>query len=258
MTLIYAALIGIVVGIIVGALGAGGGIISVPVLVYILGQGPHEAAAASLVIVGLTALVSLLPRIRSNVVHWKDGFIFGLLCVVGSVVGSRLNAIVDGHVLMISFGILLLCVSVLMAMKATGRGFLSRQSSASGGKQGGGRGLPALLLAATATGLLTGFFGVGGGFAVVPILVLLMRFGMREAAATSLVVMIVLSVSGLVSRIGTDIHVDWGVTLVFAAASMIGGLAGGPLTKNVHEKVLTAIFAALLFIVGIASLVAGH
>ncbi|XCB30847.1 sulfite exporter TauE/SafE family protein [Arcanobacterium hippocoleae] len=108
--------VGLFVGVIVGMLGAGGGILSVPILVYVLGQDPHAAAAGSLVIVGLTALVSLFAQYRR--VHFRDGIVFGTLSILGAWGGSRLNLLVDPDLLMYSFGILLLCVSAAMFHKA--------------------------------------------------------------------------------------------------------------------------------------------
>ena len=254
--IVLALLIGVVIGVIVGALGAGGGILSVPVLVYLLGQSPHDAAAGSLVIVGSTAVVSLISHSRRGTVHWPDGVMFGLLSVAGSFVGSRLNARVDSTVLMLSFCVLLFAISATMARRAVAA---KKASSAIKEKLA-----PApvvktnwllVILAATVTGFLTGFFGVGGGFVVVPMLMLVLHFLMKDAASTSLVVMVIASVSGLLSRVGTDISIDWGVIAVFTAGSMVGGVIGPKLTKNAKDYVLTGIFASLLGVVAAVTLV---
>lgn len=109
---------GLLVGIIVGALGAGGGILSVPILVYILHQDPHDAAAASLVIVGITALVALPGRARQGHVRWRDGSICGALSMLGSVLGGLASRLVSPAILMVLFAGLLLCVGVLMVRSA--------------------------------------------------------------------------------------------------------------------------------------------
>lgn len=254
MHIILALIIGVCVGIVMGAFGAGGGIIGVPVLVYLLSQSPHQASAESLVIVFVTALAGLTSRLKYKTIRWRDGLTFGLLCIVGSIIGSRLNAVVHGDSLLIAFSVLLLCVAVLMAMKALGKGFMAPKPDQSG--LAGKKRILALTVAATVTGLISGFFGVSGGFAVVPILVLLMHFGMREATATSLVVTSILALSGLLSRIGTGIHIEWGITLAFAVSSMVGGFAGGPLTKNVSDRLLTGLFALLLVVIAVGTLVA--
>ena len=118
MSTVLALVIGVGVGVVVGALGAGGGILSVPVLVYLLGQSPHEAASGSLVIVLVTALVSLPSRARHHQVRWRDGALFGLLSSAGAWAGSWLNSLVDGQVLMLLFSVLLLVVAALMARRA--------------------------------------------------------------------------------------------------------------------------------------------
>ena len=255
--LIVALAVGLGVGVVVGALGAGGGILSVPVLVYLLGQEPHAASAGSLVIVGLTALVSLIPRSREGHVRWRDGLVFGVLSSVGTVLGSRLSVLVDPRTLMLLFSVLLVAVGVMMLRKAFRRADGSGAAGAEGASSGrrGRRGLPLLIACATATGFLTGFFGVGGGFAVVPMLVLALGFTMREASSTSLLVMIIASVVGLVSRIGTSISVDWMVVVVFALASMCGGLIGAPASRRVRESTLTLLFGVLLLLVAVGTLV---
>lgn len=253
MTHLFLALIvGFGVGIVVGALGAGGGILSVPVLVYLLGQEPHAASAGSLVIVGLTAVVSLMPRAREGHVRWRDGLVFGVVSSVGNVLGSRASLMVDAHMLMILFSVLLMAVGVFMVRKSCrmsqvgDAGTVAHATSSQTDRCGLGEPESAC---ATATGALTGFFGVGGGFAVVPMLVLALGFTMREASSTSLLVMIIASAAGLMSRIGTSVSIDWGIVIVFALASMIGGLVGAPASRRMREVVLTRLFAGLLFIV---------
>ena len=266
-SVLLAAVIGLAVGVVVGALGAGGGILAVPVLVLLLGQDPHAATASSLVIVLLTALASLVHRARMREVAWRPGLVFALCTTIGGVAGSRASVLVDGTVLLAAFALLLGAVAVAMARQ----GMAARRSERTDDAETEGSGpaeelsedlseeatdparprgrtpsLPALVLAATVTGLLTGFFGVGGGFVVVPILVLALGMGPRRAAGTSLLVMIVASLVGLVSRADILGTLDWTVTLVFAVGSMAGGLLGGPLSARARASTLTLAFAALL------------
>lgn len=258
--MLLAALVGLGVGVVVGALGAGGGILAVPILVYLLGQDPHAATASSLVIVGMTALASILFHARRGNVAWRDGLVFAACSTVGTAAGSRLSALVPAAVLMIAFACLLAVVSVAMFRRAAA----TRREEAARTRRPPGpvqpvpvaRSLsgPVLVGTATATGALTGFFGVGGGFIVVPMLVLALGLSMRRAAGTSLLVMLVASAVGLVSRIGTDVHVDWAVTLLFALGSMLGGLAGGPLSERARASTLTLVFASLLGAVAVFTL----
>ncbi|MDU0968736.1 MAG: sulfite exporter TauE/SafE family protein [Actinomycetaceae bacterium] len=251
-TVIFAVVVGLAVGCIVGALGAGGGILSVPILVYLLGQEPHDAAAGSLVIVGLTAIVSIIPHARAGRVRWRDGLIFAAMSIIGAVAGSRLSVLVPSSVLMLCFGALLVAVGVLMWRKAEAQ---LKGRAAQKPRDFGKYRLLALLGAATVTGFLTGFFGVGGGFAVVPMLVLVLAIPMREAVGTSLLVMIIASATGLASRLGTGVHVDWPVVLSFALASMAGGLIGAPASRKLKESTLTGAFAVLLLAVALATLI---
>lgn len=253
-----AVFIGLAVGVVVGALGAGGGILSVPILVYALGQSPHSAAASSLVIVGATAIAGLRHHVRQRSVNWAYGFAFGLLGVAGSFAGSRLSVRVDGQLLMGLFAVLLAGVSMAMFVKAASDRRVERaadQDAAAVSSSSGQDAQPSrarlswwlrIITLATLTGMLTGFFGVGGGFIMVPILVLAMGLPIRAATGTSLLVMVIASGAGLLSRLGSDVVIDWPLTLAFTAASMAGGLAGGPIAARAKASLLTLVFAVLL------------
>lgn len=274
MSLLLPIVVGICVGIIVGLLGAGGGILSVPILVYMLGQSPHNAAAGSLLIVGATSLIALIGRRKE--VHWKQGAVFGALSITGSFIGSFLNSLVSPNLLMYLFSGLLVIVAGLMFRKA------AKEKNAAGGKPQtmspntdanekvcnkntrGKENSPSskshlhhwitIIVAAVLIGVLTGFFGVGGGFAVVPALTLIMHFDMKEASATSLLVMVIASLAGLAARMGTAIQIDYLSVLPFAFASMIGGPIGASLTRKAKSTTLTFLFALLLLLVAVYTL----
>ena len=112
-----------------------------------------------------------------------------------------------------------------------------------------------VIAAASLNGFLTGFFGVGGGFIVVPMLVIALGLAMRRASGTSLLVMIIATATSLLARLGTDVQVDWATTLVFAAGSAVGGVLGGPLSAKARPSTLTLLFAALLAGVAAVTLV---
>lgn len=274
MSLLLPIVVGVCVGIIVGLLGAGGGILSVPILVYLLGQSPHNAAAGSLLIVGATSLIALIGRRKE--VHWKQGTVFGMLSIAGSFIGSFLNSLISANLLMYLFSALLLIVAGLMFRKA------AKEKNAAGGKsqivspntnvnkqvcnktsQGNENSQRnnshlhhwiTIIFAAVLIGVLTGFFGVGGGFAVVPALTLIMHFDMKEASATSLLVMVIASLAGLTARMGTAIQIDYLSVLPFALASMIGGPIGASLTRKAKSTTLTFLFAILLLLVAVYTL----
>lgn len=268
MLIIESLLVGLAIGCVVGLLGAGGGILSVPVLVYLLHQNAYNAAAGSLIIVGLTSIVSLIPQLKSGKIQWRDGIIFGVLSVVGSVIGSRLSLMVDETVLMVLFGLLLTVVAIVMFRKAIRTRKMENKQlyeaeaqtdieiePNQGDEQENelatlpekkSRNIFVVIFAATITGFLTGFFGVGGGFIVVPMLIFALGFKMRQASATSLVVMTISSISGLLARIGTSVVLDWAVLIPFAAASMLGGVIGGFTNEKFRASTLTTMFAVLL------------
>ena len=261
--IIEALVIGLLVGIVVGSLGAGGGILSVPILVYVLGQDPHQATGLSLIIVGLTAAVSLATRARSGNVAWREGALFALAGLAGTWAGSALGPLVPARALMLSFCALLAAVAVFMV-----RSQLRPVDSSSheAGDASGDKGswtlatVSQVVALATLTGFLTGFFGVGGGFAIVPALHLALRYPMKRASATSLLVMVITAAFGLASRTiaGTlTITAEAGVMVaLFTAASMGGGIVGARFTKRVSNRVLGLVFAALLVCVAASTLVA--
>ena len=262
--IIEALLIGAFVGIVVGSLGAGGGILSVPILVYILGQDPHQATGLSLVIVGLTAAVSLATRARGGNVAWREGSLFALAGLVGTWAGSTLGPLIPARTLMFSFCALLAAVTVFMV-----RSGLRPPPSPSPNEAGAACGdkgswtiatICRVVALATLTGFLTGFFGVGGGFAIVPALHLALRYPMKRASATSLLVMVITAAFGLASRTiaGTlTITAEAGAMVtLFTAASMGGGIVGAKLTKRVSNRVLGMVFAALLVCVAASTLAA--
>ena len=262
--IVEALLIGAFVGIVVGSLGAGGGILSVPILVYILGQDPHQATGLSLVIVGLTAAVSLATRARSGSVAWREGALFALAGLVGTWAGSTLGPLVSARTLILLFSALLGAVAVFMVRSQLRTSASSSSDEAGAARDGKGSWTLAtvcrVVALATLTGFLTGFFGVGGGFAIVPALHLALRYPMKRASATSLLVMVITAAFGLASRTAAGtltITAEAGVMVaLFTAASMGGGIVGARLTKRVSNRVLGLVFAALLVGVAISTLVA--
>ena len=254
--------LGVVVGITVGALGGGGSILTVPALVYALGQDPRTATTASLIIVGVTTLIGMVPHARAGRVRLGQGVVFGLLGVGGAYLGSLLSASVDPDVLLVAFAGLMFVVA----------GVMTRRRRSAARAEAAGRGQPeartspmltlrpfrcdcravgTLLLTATAVGLLTGFFGVGGGFAVVPALVLVLRLPMPVAVGTSLVVITINSASALVSRLGQDVTLDWALVGVFTAAAVVGSLVGARITSRVSPARLNLAFTILLVAVAV-------
>jgi possible membrane protein len=284
--ILTALAVGALIGLVVGALGAGGGILSVPALIYLLGVAPHEATSASLVIVLFTALAALGGRISKNTICYQIALVFAALATVGTWLGSLANQAVSADLLMYAFALLLICVGLVMlrraypglfrgAARAGSSGVFSDDGVAAADDAGGTGSTPALravsamgevtsigaaplwrvALVATITGALTGFFGVGGGFAIVPALTLVLHLPIKRAASASLLIMAITAVVALVARAQTSLNVDLGVIGAFTVASMLGAVAGAPLTRKVSSQKLTASFAALLLAVAVATLV---
>lgn len=248
---VLAAGVGVVVGVVVGALGAGGGILTVPVLVYLLGQDPHEATTGSLLIVLVTALVALPARQRHRQVRWRTGLTFAALACLGAWGGSWLNAQVSETVLMAGLAVLLAVVSLVMARSGLRQRRRERdqalgQGQAELAERDARPGRVQVVVWATLTGMLTGFFGVGGGFAVVPVLTLVLGLNIRRAAGTSLLVMAVTTAVSLLQRATTGIVLDLPVVVTFAVGSAAGGLIGGPASQRARPSTLTLLFALVL------------
>jgi uncharacterized protein len=243
--------LGLLIGVSLGALGGGGSILTVPALVYVIGENPRNATTASLVIVGVTALTGAIGYARSRRVRWGPGLVFGVVGLGGSLLGSDLNELVNPNVLLLAFaGLMLLAAGAMLQRSAHPS---SLQPSA---PRGAGDGLTAKQLVGiaavgTVVGFMTGFFGVGGGFVVVPGLVLALGFAMPEAVGTSLLVIALNSVVALAARGGVT-AVDWQVVIPFTAAAMAGSVVGAGLAGRVPASALERIFAGLLVLVSVS------
>lgn len=246
---IWVAPLAVIVGIVMGALGGGGAILTVPILVYLVGQTPHQATTGSLFIVLFTATAALIPHYRDRNVHVRDGLIFGAVGIVGAIGGSTLSTAVSSSTLMTAFGVLLLIVAALMFRRTIKEYRTTRFSAQQLGAQSAAptrRGVVTVVVAASLVGLLTGFFGVGGGFAVVPALALTLGYSMRAAVGTSLLVIVVNSVAALATRSVVGLEVDWVVTLTFAVLAVAGSLLGARIAQKTNPLLLSLVFAALL------------
>lgn len=237
---------GLLIGLSLGALGGGGSILTVPALVYLLGQSPHQATTASLLVVGTAAITGAITHARAGRARVKTGAIFGLLGVAGSYAGSLASAAVPANVLLAGFGVLMLTVAATMI----GRRRIPSLSRPPGHPRQGARRAAVVAATATGVGVVTGFFGVGGGFVVVPALVLVLGFDMPAAAGTSLIVIAVDSAAALAARAGHALFaLDWALVATFTGAAVIGTLAGTRLTGRISPQRLSAAFTVLIIAV---------
>ena len=258
MPALLASPLGFLVGVALGALGGGGSILAVPVLVFIVGLSPSSATSTSLVVVGVASLVGAYQHWRSGHVRVATGLVFGLVGIGGSIAGSTLNRRLDGDLLLLAFAgltlvaawrILVGCPSCTKiddvpneAANADGR-TRTRTRTLTRGR------LVQIALAGTAVGFLTGLFGVGGGFIIVPVLALVLEFPMASAVGTSLLVIAVNSAAALAPRLGGGI--DWGPTVIFGVAATAGVLAGSRIADRLDPKSMQRWFAALLIVVAL-------
>ncbi len=291
---------GLLIGLSLGALGGGGSILTVPVLVYLLHQPPHEATAGSLLIVGITATAGMVAHWRSGRVRLVAGAAFGVIGVTGAYAGTRLSSSIRPDLLLSLFAGLMLVAAAAMLRRRRGSAAQYVPAAASPhpmheaaisddlgvpSSRGGAitatldkpaaairppawstagqrpRGTAAVrrgvkvVAVATGVGLLTGFFGVGGGFVIVPALVLALGFEMPVAVGTSLLVIAINSAAALTARVGTHVHFAWPLLGVFTAAALVGTLAGNRVASRVDASRLTAAFTILLVAVAAYSLI---
>ncbi len=190
---------GVVVGLALGLVGGGGSILTVPILVYALGESVHLATGTSLAIVGANALIGAWDHARAGRVRLRTALIFGGAGIFGAFAGTYLNHLASGRIILLGFAVLMLAAAVAMARvhlgDRQGRATLTSVS-------------PRVVGAGLAVGVLTGFFGVGGGFLIVPALVLVLGLPMRAAVGTSLLVIAINSAAALLGHLhgGVDAH----------------------------------------------------
>jgi uncharacterized membrane protein YfcA len=260
-TVAIALVAGALIGLSLGALGAGGSILAVPVLVYALDQDAAQATTGSLVVVGVTALFGVAGARHAGTVRLARGVGFGLLALGGAAAGARAATHVPDPVLLASFAVLMVLVAGVMVARLVRE---RRTSPPDGARHRDRPSLddpiislhPAfacdcpralkLLVTATAVGLLTGFLGVGGGFLVVPALVLAVGLPLDIAAGTSLVVIALTSAAALAVRVGSGVAPDWGVVLALTVASVAGGLLGTRAAARADTRRLAQAFTAVL------------
>ncbi len=227
------------IGLSLGLIGGGGSIITVPVLVYVLGVPAHRAIGMSLAVVGSTALVGTLLHHRRGAVAWRTASVFSVSGIASAYLGSKLTRLVAAPMLLLLFGLLMLVVATVM---------LTRKPPADDAPPHVPS-LPREILAGLAVGFLTGFLGVGGGFLIVPALVLFGGLAMKDAIGTSLFVIAVNCAAGILGHLSEG-DADWRLTLMVAGLAVTGALAGTALSHRFHPRHLRRIFA--WFVVAVA------
>ena len=238
----------VVVGLTLGLLGSGGSILTVPILVYVLGHGDKVAIAESLAIVGGIALAATLPYARTREIDWRSVLLFGVPGTGGTYLGAWLAAFVSGTFQLLLFAGVMLVAAIMMFRKASGHGV---KANGEGQRQAAWK----ILLEGLAVGVLTGLVGVGGGFLIVPALVLLGGLTMRLAVGTSLIIIAMKSAAGFMKYVGVlsalGTGVDWRTIIVFTLIGGIGSYVGNYLGTRVPQARLRQGFAAFLVLMGL-------
>ena len=244
------------VGLSLGLMGGGGSIMTVPIFVYVLGYDPKLAIAMSLPVVGVTSLVGAVGHWKTGNVNLKAAVTFGVIAMIGAFGGARLARILNGEVQLSLLAITMLLASALMFRSAQGSASTtttigSTPSTSNGHVIDTTRTMPMALLlpVALCVGVLTGLVGIGGGFLVVPALVLLARAPMRQAVGTSLLVIAMNSAAGFAGYLG-HVTVPWLFMAGFTACAVAGVLAGAYLVRFISQKLLKQAFAVFLIVMG--------
>jgi len=228
------------IGLSLGLIGGGGSILTVPILVYLLGVGPHEAVGMSLAVVGATSLFGSYLHWKRDNVDFRGGLLFGAAGTVGAFIGSPLTRLVSPEALLLMFGLLMLLVAGLMLWHR---------------KRPVSEVLPAVhpgkaIAAGAGVGVLTGFLGVGGGFLVVPALIFFGGLPMKKAVGTSLFVIFLNCVAGLLGHLGQSAF-DWGLTSAVMTLAVGGTLGGTILSHRLEAHRLQRLFAILVLAVAV-------
>lgn len=232
---------GVAIGVALGAVGGGGSLLAVPALVYLGDQGLRPAQAGSLSVVVVASALGLAHYARRDELRWRAGLAFGLAAGVTSLAASLLSRRLDPDVLLLAFSVVMVlgAAAMLKERAALGSGFRPWRYGPSL------RSVVEVVLCGLAVGALSGLFGVGGGFLVVPVLALGLGFGIVEATGTSLLVIFVSSLPALAERLA-DVAVDWSVVAPFAAAAILGVLLGTRLGRRTSARSLSRWFALVV------------
>jgi len=242
--LVLTLFLSITVGLALGALGGGGSTLTVPILRYVLGLEPSAAIASALVVVAVTSTIGAASHARAGRVRWRTAAVFGLAGMAGAYAGGRVAAVLPDRVALVGFAITM-GVSAVAMLRRSGRPTRGQRELASRGA----------VIVGFSVGMVTGLIGTGGGFLIVPALVLLARLPIESAVGTSLVVISMQSFAGLAGRLD-HVTIDWPLTLGVAAIAGIASLAGRRIACQLSPVRLQRAFAYFILATAILMLLA--
>jgi uncharacterized membrane protein YfcA len=236
---------GALVGFSLGLVGGGGSILAVPLMVYVVGvPEPHVAIGTSAIAVALNAGINLSNHARGGTVVWACALTFAAAGIVGAFLGSLLGKMVDGQRLLALFALVMLLIAALMLKTRARVGLADVKMDR--------RNTPAILGLGLATGTLSGFFGIGGGFLIVPALMLATGMPIINAVSSSLVAVTAFGMTTALSYAWSGL-VSWGLAGLFVAGGIAGGLAGTRLARHLSARrgALNIVFAAVIVAVAL-------
>lgn len=236
----------LLIGVTLGMLGGGGSILTVPVFVYVLGFAAKDAVAMSLPVVGTTSLVGAAGHWRAGNIDGRAIAVFAPSAMIGALVGARVAALLAGTTQLAVLGVVMLVAGALMLRDGVGR------SDPEGERRDGRGGHVLLAISGLGVGLLTGLVGIGGGFMIVPALVLVGRVPMKRAVGTSLLVITLSTLSGLVGYRG-QANIAWGSVALFTGLAVVGVVIGTRLARALPAHALRRGFGVL--VVALAALI---
>ncbi len=238
----------LVIGLTLGLFGGGGSILTVPVFVYVLGFDPKLAIAMSFPVVGATSLMGAIGHWRAGNVRLSSAGLFGVVAMVGAFGGARASGLLDGRAQLLILGVVMAAAAVMM-LRSAGRDAAEIRVPTVPSR--------ALYLVALSVGALTGVIGIGGGFLIVPALVVFGQVPMREAVGTSLLVIAMNCVSGFAGQ--RDVRaIPWLFVITFSAVAIAGILVGTALVRFVPQRTLKRGFAVLLLVIAALMLWQNH
>ena len=255
LTWIVGHLLALCIGLSLGLIGGGGSILAVPILVYVLGLEAKAAIAMSLAVVGIVSLIGVIPHWRQGNVNLKTAIGFTPPAMIGAFLGARLASLpfVTDTLQLVSFAVIMLVASYFMIRKPKTPLNDAVVLSVPEKHQPPYPWL-AITLEGLGVGIITGFVGVGGGFAIIPALVLLGGIPMKEAIGTSLLIITFKSATGFFGYL-SQVNIDWNLMLSFTIAAALGVLGGASLTKKIQAAKLQQGFGYFLIAIAIFILI---
>ncbi len=248
MEILLAIPFGFAIGLVVGTVGGGGAILALPVLVYVLDQGVSPASTASLIVVALAASVGAGSQALDGRLCWRVAVAFSAPAAVGAYLGTLANERVSADTLVLLFVPVMLLAAILTYRRGDDDASHSaRDDDGDCPSPGSFR----LLAGGIVVGVMTGFFGVGGGFLIVPVLTLILGLGMRRAIATSLAIITLTGLAALVSHLAAGSQPDWALTAALAGSAAVGAVAGSSLGRRLNPRTLAHAFGAMVAVVAL-------